>query len=121
MTVRAHARRDLALIFRTAWPEAENHHHAVSEADAPRAGVHPVQVRTNSSPGPGHESRSVVAAVDEPLLADLTLGQATPEPDDHAAGIGIMVTVVLEPLRSIREKAAPGRPWKTSVLVVSAR
>jgi hypothetical protein len=35
MTVRAHARRDLALILRMAWPEAENHHHAVIEAQSP--------------------------------------------------------------------------------------
>jgi len=33
--VRAHAQRDLAQILRAAWPEAENHHHAVIKADAP--------------------------------------------------------------------------------------
>ena len=33
MTVRAHARRDLALILRTAWPEAEDHDHAVIQAE----------------------------------------------------------------------------------------
>jgi hypothetical protein len=44
MTVRAHARRDLALILRAAGPEAENHHHAVIEAEAPRAVAHPLQV-----------------------------------------------------------------------------
>src|SRR5215470_19276414 len=37
MTVRAHARRDLALVLRTACPEAENHHHALIEAP-PRRG-----------------------------------------------------------------------------------
>ncbi len=46
MTVRAHARRDLALILRTAWPEAENHHHTVTQAEAPRVAVHPLQVIT---------------------------------------------------------------------------
>jgi hypothetical protein len=35
MTVRAHARCDLALVLRTAWPEPENHHHAAIEAEAP--------------------------------------------------------------------------------------
>ena len=35
MTIRAHARRDLAVILRSAWPEAENHHHEVIEAAAP--------------------------------------------------------------------------------------
>jgi hypothetical protein len=35
VTVRAHARRDLAQILRIAWPEAENHHHAVIQAEAP--------------------------------------------------------------------------------------
>jgi hypothetical protein len=44
MAVRAHARRDLALILRAAWPEAENHHHEVIETAAPRAAVHPLQV-----------------------------------------------------------------------------
>ena len=46
MTVRAHPRRDLALILRTAWPEAENHHHAVIQAEAPRVAAHPLQVIT---------------------------------------------------------------------------
>ena len=32
MAVRAYARRDLALILRMTWPEAENHHHAVIKA-----------------------------------------------------------------------------------------
>ena len=45
MTVRAHARRDLALIFRATWPETENHHHAAIEAEAPGAAIHPWQVR----------------------------------------------------------------------------
>jgi hypothetical protein len=38
MTVRAHARRDFALILRTACPEAEDHHHQAIEAgtSAPR-------------------------------------------------------------------------------------
>jgi hypothetical protein len=45
MTVRAYARRDLALIFRTAGPETENHHHAAIEAEAPGAAIHPWQVR----------------------------------------------------------------------------
>jgi hypothetical protein len=44
MTVRAHAWRDLALILRTAWSEAENHHHQVIEAHAPRVTAHPLQV-----------------------------------------------------------------------------
>ena len=44
MAVRAHARRHLALILRTAWPEAENHHHAVIETEASSASVHPSQV-----------------------------------------------------------------------------
>ena len=35
MTVRAHARCDLTLVIRTTWPEPENHHHAVIEAEAP--------------------------------------------------------------------------------------
>jgi hypothetical protein len=35
MTVRAHARCDLALVLRTAWPEPENHHHAAIETEAP--------------------------------------------------------------------------------------
>jgi len=52
MTVRAHARRDLALIFRTACPETEDHHHATIEAEAPGAAVHPWQVRTGV--GSGH-------------------------------------------------------------------
>jgi hypothetical protein len=51
MTVRAHARRDLALIFRTAWPETENHHHAAIEAEGPGAAVHPWQVRTGDVSG----------------------------------------------------------------------
>jgi hypothetical protein len=51
MTVRAHARRDLALILRTAWPEAENHHHAVIETEAHHATVHPLQVITGDSSG----------------------------------------------------------------------
>jgi hypothetical protein len=34
MTVRAQARRHLALILWMAWPEAENHH-AVSKAELP--------------------------------------------------------------------------------------
>jgi hypothetical protein len=33
VTVRAHARRDLAQIFRIASPEAENHHHEVTKAE----------------------------------------------------------------------------------------
>ena len=44
MTVRAHARRDLALIFRAASSETENHHHEAMEAEAPGATVHPRQV-----------------------------------------------------------------------------
>ena len=52
MTVRAHARRDLALIFRTACPETEDHYHAAIEAEAPGAAVHPWQVRTGA--GSGH-------------------------------------------------------------------
>ena len=52
MAVRAHARRDLALIFRTACPETEDHHHATIEAEAPGAAVHPWQVRTGV--GSGH-------------------------------------------------------------------
>ena len=40
MTVRAHARRDLALIFRTACPETEDHHHEAIEAEAPVAAFH---------------------------------------------------------------------------------
>jgi hypothetical protein len=51
MTVRAHARRDLALIFRTACPETEDHHHAAIEAEAPGAAVHPWQVRTGDITG----------------------------------------------------------------------
>jgi hypothetical protein len=35
MTVRAHARRDLAQILRMAWPEAENHRHSVIQAEGP--------------------------------------------------------------------------------------
>jgi hypothetical protein len=35
MTVRAHARRDLAQILWFAWPGAENHHHVVIQADVP--------------------------------------------------------------------------------------
>jgi hypothetical protein len=35
MTVRAHARRDFALVFRTACPKTEDHHHAAIEAEAP--------------------------------------------------------------------------------------
>jgi hypothetical protein len=48
MTVRTHARRDLALIFRTACPKTEDHYHAAIEAEAPGAAVHPWQVRTVS-------------------------------------------------------------------------
>jgi len=35
MTVRAHARRDLALILRVAWSGSENQYHAVIQAGAP--------------------------------------------------------------------------------------
>ena len=51
MTVRAHARRDLALIFRAAWPETENHHHEAMKAEAPGATVHPRQVITGGVSG----------------------------------------------------------------------
>jgi len=51
MTVRAHARSDLALIFRTACPETEDHHHAAIEAEAPGAAIHPWQVRTGNVSG----------------------------------------------------------------------
>jgi len=51
MTVRAHARRDLALVFRTACPKTEDHHHAAIEAEAPGAAVHPWQVRTGAVSG----------------------------------------------------------------------
>jgi len=44
MTVRAHARRDLAQILRMAWSEAENHHHAVIKSRGTSAAVHPWQV-----------------------------------------------------------------------------
>ena len=46
MTVRAHARRDLAVIFRAAPAETENHHHEAMEAETPGAAVHPRQVIT---------------------------------------------------------------------------
>ena len=51
MAVRAYARRDLALIFRTACPETEDYHHAAIEAQAPGAAVHPWQVRTGGVTG----------------------------------------------------------------------
>src|SRR5207244_4241626 len=51
MAVRADARRDLTLIFRTACPETEDHHHAAIEAGAPGAAVHPWQVRTGAVTG----------------------------------------------------------------------
>src|SRR4029077_12369904 len=51
MTVRAYAGRDLALIFRTACPETEDHHHAAIEAEAPGAAVHPWQVRAGDVTG----------------------------------------------------------------------
>jgi hypothetical protein len=50
MAVRAQARRDLALIFRAARPETEDHHAAI-EAGAPGAAVHPRQVRTGDAAG----------------------------------------------------------------------
>jgi hypothetical protein len=44
MTVQAHARRDLAMIFRAAPAETENHHHEAMEAEARGTAVHPRQV-----------------------------------------------------------------------------
>ena len=58
MTVRADTRRDLALIVRTARPEAENHHHTVIEAAGPRAAVHPLKVTTMAAVPFGREERS---------------------------------------------------------------
>ena len=67
MTVRAHARRDLALIFRTACPKTEDHHHAVIEAEAPGAAVHPWQVIA------GGDKRAPIS------MAGPEQGQATPD------------------------------------------
>ena len=62
MTVRAHARRDLALIFRTACPETEDNHHAAIEADAPGTAVHPWQVKRARPAGTDQPVQCRIAA-----------------------------------------------------------
>ena len=62
MTVRAHARRDLALILRTARPEAENHHHGVIEAAAPPRRGSPPTGDKRATPPVGHRCRRRVFA-----------------------------------------------------------
>src|SRR6185437_675226 len=72
VTVRAHARRDLALVFRTAGPKTEDHHHAAIEAEAPGAAVHPWQVRTGA--GSGHWS---AGAMPSPAVAPSSRSAST--------------------------------------------
>src|SRR5215510_7421351 len=73
VTVRAHARCDLAEILRLTRPKAENHHHELIAAMAPLAATHPSQViigqtrgqedsgTSSSTRAPGHVTCSPMA------------------------------------------------------------